>query len=251
MSQNFTDDCFAGSHVAQEDLQNIENNFAALKSSFSGGSAPANPVAGMWWFDTSANILKIRNEANSAWLDMYDFANQRVLMALRVVSTVVGGTGISVSGNLASGNVTVGISSGGVGSTQLAGGAVTAVKIANYTAGNYVVYPQAAISPSTTSTSMIEMFKARVHRGGTVRVRWRVSVTSGDLCGTRVYVNGSAYGPLRETHIPNTDFYNDVMVLAGETVSIYGFNPNGHTLTIHKPSICCGNPIEPALSWTE
>ena len=78
MAQNFTDDCFDASHVGQTDLQNMENNFACLKSSFSGTSAPSNPVAGMLWYDTTNNLLKLRNAANNGWLEIYDFGNDRV-----------------------------------------------------------------------------------------------------------------------------------------------------------------------------
>lgn len=39
-----------------------------LQSCFSGATAPANPVAGQFWFDTSGGYLKQRNAANSAWL---------------------------------------------------------------------------------------------------------------------------------------------------------------------------------------
>ena len=80
MAQNFTDDCFDASHVGQTDLGNIENNFACLKSSFSGTSAPSNPVAGMLWYDTTNNLLKLRNAANNAWLEIYDFANDRTVL---------------------------------------------------------------------------------------------------------------------------------------------------------------------------
>jgi len=66
MSQTFTDDVYAGSHAAKTDLQNMENNFAALKSSFSGTSAPSNVVGGMPWHDSTGR--KIRNYANTAWL---------------------------------------------------------------------------------------------------------------------------------------------------------------------------------------
>lgn len=66
MAQTFTDDTYASNHVGQTDLQNIENNFAALKSSFAGTSAPSNVVGGMPWHDSTAR--KIRNYANSAWL---------------------------------------------------------------------------------------------------------------------------------------------------------------------------------------
>jgi hypothetical protein len=78
MAQDFTDDCFGTSHVGQTDLTNMENNFACLKSSFSGTSAPSNPVAGMLWYDTTNNILKLRNAGNSAWIEIYDFGNDRV-----------------------------------------------------------------------------------------------------------------------------------------------------------------------------
>jgi hypothetical protein len=74
MAQTWTDDVFDPNHDGQTDLQNIENNFAALKSQFGGASAPANPVAGMPWVDTTSHILKIRNEANSAWLSIFNLA---------------------------------------------------------------------------------------------------------------------------------------------------------------------------------
>ena len=77
MSQTYTDNVFATDHAVQTDMQNIENNFAALKSAFSGATTPADTVAGMWWFDTTANILKLRNEANNAWLSVWDFANNK------------------------------------------------------------------------------------------------------------------------------------------------------------------------------
>ena len=43
---------------------------AALASLSSGGTAPSTTYANMLWYDTSANILKLRNEANSGWIDV-------------------------------------------------------------------------------------------------------------------------------------------------------------------------------------
>jgi hypothetical protein len=68
MAQSWTADTYAAGHVAATDLGNIETNFATLKSLFSGSSAPSNTVAGMPWFDTNKKLLKIRNNADSAWL---------------------------------------------------------------------------------------------------------------------------------------------------------------------------------------
>lgn len=66
MAQTYTDNCFDGDHAAQSDMANIENNFAALKSSFSGASSPSNVVGGQIWQDNPAR--KVRNYANTQWL---------------------------------------------------------------------------------------------------------------------------------------------------------------------------------------
>ena len=232
-------------------FESLKNDFEALRTCFSGSSAPGNPVAGMWWYDTTANMLKIRNEANDAWLDVYDFANARAPLALGLARTVVAGTGISVSGNFNSGNVTVGISAGGVGSTQLANGGVSPGKLANYSAGNYVEWPSDIKSYSATTSSWTELTeRVYVARAGTVRVRWRLSNTSGDNCDTRVYKNGVAVGSVHTNYVP-TDYYEDISVAAGDYISIYGRNHNAHTLTIVRFAICCGNPIIAGPTWTE
>ena len=70
MGQTWTTDCFAGAHEAQTDLQNMETNFATLKSLFSGTSAPSNTVAGMPWFDTTKKVLKVRNTTDAAWVGL-------------------------------------------------------------------------------------------------------------------------------------------------------------------------------------
>jgi len=68
MAQTYTIDCYAAGHVGQTDLANMEANFEALRTTFEGAGAPANAIAGMQWFDSAKKLLKIRNEANDAWL---------------------------------------------------------------------------------------------------------------------------------------------------------------------------------------
>jgi len=81
MSQTWTDDPFASGNVGQTDLQNMENNFLAIKSMFSGASAPSNPVAGMPWFDTAQKVKKTRNNDNDAWLGLFHGdASQKILV---------------------------------------------------------------------------------------------------------------------------------------------------------------------------
>lgn len=79
MSQTYIADIYAGTHTAGTDMQNIENNFAALKSSFSGTTSPANAVAGQWYLDTTNYSMKYRNSANNAWYGvMHGDADQKV-----------------------------------------------------------------------------------------------------------------------------------------------------------------------------
>jgi len=96
---DWVDDIFAGGHVAQTDMQAIENNFGLLKISFAGASAPTVNVAdGMWWLDTGNRILKYRE--NGLWVNIYDFANSRVLASLDCSRSVLAGTGMSGGGVL-------------------------------------------------------------------------------------------------------------------------------------------------------
>jgi len=68
MAQTFINDTYAGGHNASTDLTNIEANFAALKSSFSGTTAPASAVEGMVWRDTTKHLFK--EYTGSAWIGL-------------------------------------------------------------------------------------------------------------------------------------------------------------------------------------
>ena len=48
----------------------LNNALAAIVSNNSNGSSPSTTYAYQWWADTSAGILKLRNSANNAWIDM-------------------------------------------------------------------------------------------------------------------------------------------------------------------------------------
>jgi|LULN01.1.fsa_nt_gb hypothetical protein len=49
----------------------INNALAAIVSNNSSSSEPATKYAYMWWADTSAGLLKIRNSANDAWITLF------------------------------------------------------------------------------------------------------------------------------------------------------------------------------------
>lgn len=48
----------------------LNNALLAIVSQNSNATAPAITYANMFWYDTSTNILKKRNEANSAWINL-------------------------------------------------------------------------------------------------------------------------------------------------------------------------------------
>lgn len=230
MSQDWTDDCFDAGHVAQEDMANIEKNFLCLKGAFSGASAPSNPVAGMFWYDTTANMLKLRNETNSAWLDVYDFANARsplALLATNCSRTVVAGTGISVSGSLASSNVTVGLSSGGVGATQLANGAVNPSKLSGYTAASTYIIAASDSECSVVATTWTIYKEVRLDKGGSLRISFDLYCPgSGNDAHARIYRNGSAVGIARERTAGGWQTFTEDISgwSAGDLVQLYAYH---------------------------
>ena len=81
MAQDWTTDTYEPTNNFSADLLNIEDNFAALKSSFSGLAEPSTYVPGQFWFDTSKKILKIRNQGDTAWLGvMYGAVSFKIWM---------------------------------------------------------------------------------------------------------------------------------------------------------------------------
>jgi hypothetical protein len=66
MSQNDFDIANQSASSARSD---INNALKALASLSSGSSAPSTTYANQFWYETDQNVLRIRNEANTAWLD--------------------------------------------------------------------------------------------------------------------------------------------------------------------------------------
>lgn len=72
MSQN---DMVIANQTAALARADINSALQALASSSLGTSAPSTTYAGQWWYDSSAAILKLRNSANSAWIDVGIFSS--------------------------------------------------------------------------------------------------------------------------------------------------------------------------------
>jgi len=67
MSQH---DFSIANQTASNARTDINNALQALASMNSGATAPSTTYANMLWYETDTNILKMRNEANSAWLNI-------------------------------------------------------------------------------------------------------------------------------------------------------------------------------------
>jgi hypothetical protein len=65
MSQN---DFSIANQTASSFRSDLNSALQALASLSSGGTQPSTRYANMLWYDTTNNLLKMRNEANSAWI---------------------------------------------------------------------------------------------------------------------------------------------------------------------------------------
>ena len=94
MSQH---DFSIANQTASSARSDINNGLQALASNNRGTSAPSTTYANMFWYDTNNNILKMRNEANSAWIDVV-YMNQSTGVTSILDNTPVVTSGGSVAG---------------------------------------------------------------------------------------------------------------------------------------------------------
>lgn len=142
----------------------INNALQALASCSSGTTAPVTTYANMLWYDTANDLLKIRNEANSAWITLgtvdqtNNVFNPNFLPATQAeaeagTDNVKGMTPLRVAQAIAALSV---IANGSITNAKLAASAVTTGKI-NYATGSQSISAgsggasgSVAISPFTT-----------------------------------------------------------------------------------------------------
>jgi len=67
MSQH---DFAIANQTASSARADLNNGLQALASNSSGTSAPSTTYANQFWYDVTNNLLKIRNEGNSAWINV-------------------------------------------------------------------------------------------------------------------------------------------------------------------------------------
>jgi len=94
MSQH---DFSIANQTASSARSDINNGLQALASNNSGASAPSTTYANMFWYDTTNNILKMRNETNSSWIDVV-YINQST-----GVTSILDNTNLVTSGGATAG----------------------------------------------------------------------------------------------------------------------------------------------------
>lgn len=110
----------------------LNSAFVALASNSSGDAAPTTTYANQWWYETDTNTLKLRNEANNAWIPIcvLDQSNNNVLsvttqgLTLGATAITASGADINVLDGLARGSIIYGNNSS-VTSELVKGGAGT------------------------------------------------------------------------------------------------------------------------------
>lgn len=50
----------------------LNSALSAIATNNGGGTAPSTTYGNMFWYDSSANILKMRNEADDDWINLFD-----------------------------------------------------------------------------------------------------------------------------------------------------------------------------------
>ena len=232
MAQDYTTDPYNSAHVVATDMGEINNNFAALKSAFSGATTPANTVAGQWWYDTTAHILKVRNETNNAWLSVWDLANNKPVIT-NLSAEITGAMIAAAIKDAAAG--TASLRTLGTGATQaaagndsrlgtVANGYVTQAKLASYAAGN-VLLVYADKEEATDALSYTKLKEIYIPRAGTVRVKFDLrqeTATTGVTVYARIYKNGVAYGTQRSKNnsATYTTYSEDLAFAAGDLIQL-------------------------------
>ena len=129
-THDYVIDNSTGANV-RADLNNV---LAAIVSNNSSSSEPSTKYAYQWWADTSANILKLRNSANNAWISICNLDG--TIIADRVVTASIADDAITSAL----------IADDAVGADQLASNSVVSASIVDGSIVNADVNASAAIA---------------------------------------------------------------------------------------------------------
>ena len=137
----------------------VNNALSAIQSSSSGAAAPSPTVAGMLWYDTTNSILKRRNTANTAWIDV----SADTLAATTVRGNASASAATEASITMAQLRTMIGFPTASVGLGQWTAIGSAASALINLPAGGTWAYFVLTI----TASGNIANYAASVAAGGT------------------------------------------------------------------------------------
>lgn len=77
----------------------LNNALVALASNSSGDAEPATKYANQWWYETDTNTLKLRNQANDAWISIAVLDQSgNAVQSITTAGLTLGATAISATG---------------------------------------------------------------------------------------------------------------------------------------------------------
>lgn len=233
MAQDYTVDCFDGEHVAQVDMANIEKNFEALRTLFSGVSTPSNPVAGMLWLDTNRHILFIRNEANDGWYSVWDMENNKPNITA-LSGDITGAMIASAIKDAAA--ATPSLRTLGTGSTQACAGNDSRLDPDVMSAGDVPIGESVGEVSSSSSGSFILAKSLTIGAVGGLRIKFTLKYGGGGAgyAGQgQIHRNGSPVGALRTE-------YGSSFVTYSEDISGWSI---GDICQLYLRASSAGSPI--------
>ena len=176
------------------DIPKIADNFSALRCNEIGPAEPTNLVAGMFWIDTTTNILKLLLSTNpKTWLSVMNFSAAGCPKAHI-------DTDISVSGTvhgLTNGH------GGKIDADKLDGKHATELLIPNYYLDNNGISPYASSDTERVGLAegKIKEFKMNILPSTTLKTYFEIRSKSGYYAVRgQIYRNGVAVGTLRSTY---------------------------------------------------
>lgn len=68
----------------------LNNAFQSIATNSSGTTAPSVPLACQWWADTTNGVMKFRNTANDAWIELFELNDGTIIQPVTIEAVPVG-----------------------------------------------------------------------------------------------------------------------------------------------------------------
>jgi len=157
----------------------INDVLLAISSNNSGASAPATMYANQWWYDSTNDILKIRSEANDAWISVATLnqTSKQFFPIVGGVSVTATGTEINKLAGLATTAVELGYVTGVTSAIQTQLGAKAALASPTFT--GTPLAPTATAGTNTTQIATTAFVLANVSAAASMTLLGTLTTTSG------------------------------------------------------------------------